>query len=113
MTDKYDGAIEKLINYIDNTIVFAKEQMPEVAMEILNYGVVFNTYIAILCGIFVGIFLLMFLMSWMKYEGELTFFSGIALIIFTAFFLASILHLKKIELAPKLYVLQEIRSLTK
>ena len=111
MTDKYEGAVEKLITYIDNTVVFAKEQMPDVAVEILSYGLTVNMYSAVVSGVLGVMFLIIFLCSWINDSGEPTFFTGAVMLICIVICLTSVMGVKKIELAPKLYVLEQVRWL--
>ena len=38
MTDEYQAAVHKLMDYLSNTVVFAQAQLPDVANQMLVYG---------------------------------------------------------------------------
>lgn len=115
MKDSYEAALDKLVQYIDQTVVFAQGQLPEVAEQIIAYGVASSvTSIWIFSIIAVLSFLLfLYAIAVVDYEGGgLAILGLLALIASLACIYASYMTLIKIEKAPKLYVIQEIRSLT-
>jgi hypothetical protein len=115
-TDAYQDAVNKLMSYIDQTANFAKGQLPDIANELLVFGVTQHTLLAYLFGSITILAFLVFLLGiWIAKDGE----EG-GLEVSVVFFLifgvgcaitgAQILDLYQIKEAPKIYVLHELHK---
>lgn len=113
MTDSYEKALDKLVEYIDQTVTFAKGELPEVATQIAAYGAASST---ILMWVFIAASAVMFmvwLLSIASSDGDTPapYFAFALLIFCVAGSVAYRMTLLKIETAPKLYVLEQVREL--
>lgn len=111
-TDAYQDAVSKLISYLDQTVDFARGQLPEVCKEILAYGAYSNTFWIWFSGVFAVLSLLIFILSIVKNDdcGGCTVACFMLLLGMSTATGANIMEAKKIELAPKLYVMEYLRS---
>lgn len=110
MTDEYQNAVKKLVDYIGDTVAFAKDQLPDVAKEILVYNASVDHFWLVIWGVAAVISLLLIVV------GILTDTDGMAPIMSFAFLVFIVLSgfcymdLVKIQEAPKLYILDELKS---
>lgn len=115
MKDSYEAALDKLVQYIDQTVVFAQGQLPEVAEQIIAYGVASSVTSIWIFSIIAVLSMLLCLYGFanIDYDGVgFGVFGFFGLMVSLAFIYFNYMTLIKIEKAPKLYVIQEIRSLT-
>lgn len=108
--DNYKDAVNKLISYVSDTVAFAKEQLPDVAKEVLVYSSTVSTF-----WLGVGIALLLVgIFSWMLgliMDNEAAVVVGVmACVLGIPLGGINYMDLKKIEQAPKLYILDEMRA---
>ena len=116
--DAYQTAVTKLLAYLDQTVTFAQGQLPEIATQILSYG----AYDAVLgmwtFGIIAAILLLisawMYISSWGNDWSDSGIGSLILLVIGIVLTVCAVQNFsvyKKIELAPKVYVVEQVRGM--
>lgn len=110
MTDEYEKAVKKLVDYIGASVDFAKEQAPDVAREILVYGAYTNYLVVAFATIFAIIGFIVFMIGLACDEGgkqTVGGMLGLGGILFIGFACSD---LYKIEHAPKLYILDDLRT---
>lgn len=112
--DAYQTAVTKLLAYLDQTVSFAQGQLPDIANQILTYGAydaLLGMWICIIISILmIGVSILNSL-QYGDFSGISAFF---ALIISTGFFIGAMGNFstyKKIELAPKVYVIEQVKDM--
>jgi hypothetical protein len=116
MMDEYQGAIKKLTEYLDQTVVFAKGELPDVAQQMLVYGsttahVWFYLFLALTV-----ISIIMFIGICCAMSGD-SDAAGAAVFMFIFVCLlscATVSHymaIVKIEKAPKLYIMEQMREM--
>jgi len=122
MTDSYEKALDKLVEYIDQTVTFAKGELPEIANQIAVYGAASASIWMTVLGIGAALAFLLFVLAVRaSKENEdmdedmvgvaiLMFFITGVLVVFTV---SQRMTLLKIEKAPKLYVLEQVRELAR
>jgi hypothetical protein len=112
MTDEYEKAVSKLITYLDQTVTFAKGELPDVAQQWLVYAAYSNQVWLIFFSVLTFLSVLAFLRGvFDDYgDGSWAFFGALFSIVFGASSMANYLDLAKIEKAPKLYIMQAMRS---
>ena len=113
MSNTYDDAINKLITHIDDAVIFSKEHLPDVANQLLIYGATVHTYWAVGSGILALIFFIVFLSGYLAGDGEAAFLSCAAFLVTFAICMGNVMNIKKIEVAPKVYVIEEVRGFVK
>lgn len=111
MTDEYQNAVKKLVDYIGDTVNFAKDQLPDVAKEILVYGAQMNHFWLIIWCTLAAIGFISWLIGIFTDEEGAMFIGFIAMVFSILFSANCYMHLVKIETAPKLYVLQELSGM--
>lgn len=113
-TNAYQEAVNKLMGYIDQTVNFAKGELPEVCKEILAYGAAQSHFWCWFSGIFAVIAAVIFVLTFIAANKDNEYGASIFMLIAT-FGLSTLcgcnmMEAKKIELAPKLYVLEFFKS---
>lgn len=110
MTDEYQNAVKKLVEYVGDTVNFAKEQMPDVAREILVYNAAIDHYwLALFVITAVAGFFTFTIGLLTDGEGKQAC-GGIMVVTGILFSVSTYCDLVKIETAPKLYILDELNS---
>jgi hypothetical protein len=110
--EAYQSVAEKLIQYLDETVLIAKAQLPDIAVQMLAWGVQSNTIGLWVFGAASFVFIVFIALGFLSGEPELgTLMSSLGLALCLICTLASYTELKKIEAAPKLYILEEARDL--
>jgi hypothetical protein len=113
-TDAYQEAVNKLITYIDQTVDFAKGQLPDIAQEILTYGATMEQFWMWFFIVFAGIsFVTMIATIIGSMDSDnpapaMMFFAFLGLSIFAAH---DYVVLIKIKEAPKLYVMEQMHDM--
>jgi hypothetical protein len=115
---EYNKALEVLIQNINEITDFSKEQLPDVARQVLEYGAWDAQYGLTLSTIAACVFGIMFMICIIKvftsYDTAgsiiLSIFSGLFLFLSCIGIMANNSTLKKIEIAPKYYLIQKIRG---
>lgn len=110
MTDEYQKATQKLVEYVTQIVDFGKEQMPDVVTQLLAYDAKIAWMLFFVCvigALFTAFCLFLAVVS--DAEG----WQGVNFSILVVLILCSIGNyatLVKIETAPKLYVLDELNG---
>jgi hypothetical protein len=110
MTDEYQNAVKKLADYIGDTVNFAKEQMPDVAKEILAYNATIDHYWIAVFLVFTVFGLILSIVGLLTDGEGKQIFGCLLLIVGVVFSVAAYTDLVKIEQAPKLYILNELKN---
>ncbi len=113
MTDQYENATKKLMDYLDQTVVFAQGQLPDVAQQMLAYGAISTKFWLITFSVIAAIsFLIWFIYTLGGDEDHIPgkIITGLITVFFICIAGGFYLDLMKISTAPKLYIMQEIAS---
>lgn len=111
--DAYQDAVTKLMNYLNDTVVFAKAQLPDVANQMLVYGAEMAHFWMIfwICvGAFFGLLTVLTVIFGITNNDEMRG-GGILGFITVVFFVFAALSYQtqiKIHDAPKLYIMDEL-----
>lgn len=107
--DAYQQAVTKLMTYIDNTAAFAQEQLPDVARQMLEYGAYTSSLWMFIALVVVALTLLaMFFSAASGNEAWPMWFVSLGISLMFAG--SNYSTIKKIELAPKLYIMDEMAA---
>jgi hypothetical protein len=111
-TDAYQDAVTKLMNYLNDTVVFAKSQLPDVAQQMLVYGAELTHFWMWFWIVGFALSFLMFLVSLLTMDEAGGVGVAMFLIMLGLGVLAGIEYSTIIEIrdAPKLYILDELAS---
>lgn len=111
--------IEKLLEYLNNTDAFFKEQAPDFVNQLLafeiwrtQFGLTFGLSFLVLCLVLVAIGAIGIKRNWECAPGLFIF----AVPVFLLGMILSLSYyndLKQLELAPKVYLLKEVRRLVR
>jgi hypothetical protein len=105
----------KLLEYLSNFEQFTKAELPEVAKQILEIGM-YEAKLCILIGVIlliIGLVLAYLSTKVDDYSGLAVTFpvvSGICITISVILLPCSIVNIKKIEIAPKVYLIDYVRG---
>jgi hypothetical protein len=111
---KLAGSLDKVIGAVEAGLDLAGKEAPLVVSEILNYGLMLNSVlIGVGCFILIiGLFLVRLEFSPKnKCTGLPGMFAIVCFVFSTVSIVTHFLHLMKIWLAPRLYVLDQLRNL--
>lgn len=113
MNEKLNKILDLMIEGIEKGSQFAKDQLPQLASEILKYES-WNHSLWMAIWIAVAIFfLLLVIMVLHSNEPEMFFIPCIPVIACVMFAFYQFSELKKIELAPKYYLIEMVQSSSK
>jgi len=112
VADQYQEALKKLMDYMQDTVVFAKSQLPDIANQMLTYGAHMAHLWMIFWIIIAAVALLSFFVGLIAMdEGSGVCF--ISLLLIVAASIAACFQYGtqiKIKEAPKLYLMDELAS---
>ena len=115
---EYNKALELLIQNINEITDFSKEQLPDVARQVLEYGawdagygITLSAIVACISGIILMICILKSYSSYDNVESVMFgIFAGLAFSLSCIGIMANYSTLKQIEIAPKYYLIKKIRG---
>lgn len=110
---------EKLLQYAESGSYFLQDQAPVYVEELLSFGVINNTIGLVVSTIITLILLglIIFLMyenhtkQYEDYRSLGSFFCSVALLLSLVFAIGSYLELKKIEVAPRVYIVEQLKNI--
>lgn len=110
MTDEYQKATKELMQYVTQAVEFTKNQMPEVVAQLLAYDAKVAAILLACCviGWFVALMVLLF--AYANDSEAAQVFAWAAILLLPLAALGNFTTIVKIETAPKLYVLDELRQ---
>lgn len=116
MADEYQNAVKKLMDYLDQTAVFAKGELPDVANQMLVYGATMGqfwlTLWCVVAAVSVGLWLLYMAFADSEHiPGKII--TGIMALIFVCVAGQCWADLVKIRTAPKLYIMEAMGDMLK
>lgn len=110
MTDEYQNAVKKLVDNIGDTVNFAKEQLPDVAKEILTYNATIDHYWLAVWLIVMVLGVILFIIGLLTDGEGKQVFGGFLFLGSIIISMMTYTDLVKIEQAPKLYILDELKT---
>lgn len=116
MSTEYEKATVKLMEYLEQTVTFAKGELPDVALQIVQYGATSAFIWFLFSAIIAGLLLLIFIREWLfnRYgDGFSTLFSFLGFLLFSTVAISQKMEMLKIETAPKLYVMEYMRDMVR
>jgi hypothetical protein len=110
MPNEYENAVKTLVDYVGQSVSFAKEQLPDVAKEILIYNATIDHYWLAAWLIMMVFGLVLFIVGLLTDGEGKQAFGGIVFVLCSVFAVCAYGDLVKIEQAPKLYILDELKA---
>ena len=112
MNPEIQSALLEILKWVKEAKVFAVDQAPDVIQQMLAYGAL-RAYLGMaisgLSFIFLIGLMVYFVREWVyEEENPGPFITGFAAIVAFGLFIGFYLQYKKIQIAPKLYVINEI-----
>lgn len=113
--DAYQQAVEKLLTYMDQTVSFAKGQLPDIAQEVLSYGTTMAHFWMWFWIVFAVLGFIGLVAVSVPSDDDSGQGGAIAVMFFITFGLCvgagfQYADLVKIEKEPKIYIIQQVRD---